>query len=294
MRVAVVGHVEWIEFVHVDRLPRAGEIIHAEDAWEEPGGGGAVIAVQLLKLAGEAVFFTALGDDDHGHRALRDLRSMGLRVEAAFKPTAQRRAVTFTDARGERTITVIGDRLGPSADDQLPWSLLDHADAVYFTAGDDDALRFARRARVLVATPRVLPQLARVGVALDALVGSGRDAGERYEHGDLTPLPGVAVWTEGKAGGRYATAGGRSGRFEAAPVPGPVVDAYGCGDSFAGGLTFALGEDRPLEEALALAARCGAACLTGRGPYQGQLTLAPGPSSRPGSSELPSPPAAAT
>jgi ribokinase len=272
----VVGHVEWIEFVEVEHVPVAGEIIHARDAWEEVGGGGAVAAIQLLKLSGEASFFSALGDDHLGHRAERDLQSMGLRVEATFRPTAQRRALTFTDAAGERTITVIGDRLGPRGDDPLPWELLDGADAVYFTAGDDAALRLARRARTLVATPRILPQLAGAGVPLDALVGSGRDAGERYRPGDLAPVPSVAVWTEGKAGGSFLTAGGRAGRFEAAAVPGPVVDAYGCGDSFAAGLTFALGEGRPLEEALAFAARCGAACLTGRGPYEGQLTLTPG------------------
>jgi ribokinase len=40
MRVAVVGHVEWIEFARVERMPAAGEIVHASDAWEEPGGGG--------------------------------------------------------------------------------------------------------------------------------------------------------------------------------------------------------------------------------------------------------------
>ena len=40
MRVAVVGHVEWVEFARVERVPVAGEIVHALDAWEEPGGGG--------------------------------------------------------------------------------------------------------------------------------------------------------------------------------------------------------------------------------------------------------------
>jgi ribokinase len=52
------------------------------------------------------------------------------------------------------------------------------------------------------------------------------------------------------------------------------LDTYGAGDSFAGGLTFALGAGLPVDEALALAARCGAAALTGRGPYEGQLTRA--------------------
>ncbi|MGB2711191.1 MAG: PfkB family carbohydrate kinase, partial [Conexibacter sp.] len=57
----------------------------------------------------------------------------------------------------------------------------------------------------------------------------------------------------------------------AAPLPGPPVDAYGCGDSFAAGLTYGLAAGIELDAALALGARCGAHCLTGRGPYAGQL-----------------------
>jgi ribokinase len=49
------------------------------------------------------------------------------------------------------------------------------------------------------------------------------------------------------------------------------VDAYGAGDSFAAGLTYGLADRRSPEDALELAARCGAACMTGRGPYEGQL-----------------------
>ena len=51
-----------------------------------------------------------------------------------------------------------------------------------------------------------------------------------------------------------------------------MEDAYGCGDSFAAGLTYGLGAGMAVEEALEVAARCGAACLSGRGPYAGQLT----------------------
>ena len=56
-------------------------------------------------------------------------------------------------------------------------------------------------------------------------------------------------------------------------MPGAPVDSYGCGDSFAAGLTYGLGAGMALPDALALAARCGAVCLTGRGPYERQLTL---------------------
>jgi ribokinase len=271
VRAAVVGHVEWIEFVRVERLPVAGEIVHAVDAWDEPAGGGAVAAVQLAKLAGGATFYTALGDDELGHRAHAALSALGLDVRAAFRPEHQRRAVVHLDADGERTITVIGERLGPRGDDPLPWEELAAVDAVYFTAGDVGAVRAARAARTLVATPRGLEVLAAAHVQLDALVGSGRDTGERYQPGDLDPPPHLVVRTASAAGGEWERDGER-GRYEAARVPGPVRDAYGCGDSFAAGLTYGLGAGLGVGHAIELAARCGAACLTGRGPYQGQLT----------------------
>jgi ribokinase len=278
VHVAAVGHVEWIEFARVERVPAPGEIVHSLDSWEEPGGGGAVTAVQLARLAGrDATFFTALGDDEVGHRALRVLEQLGLRVEVEWRDTPQRRAFVHVDGAGERTITVLGDRIGPRGQDGLEWGRLADADAVYFTAGDAEAVAHSRSARVLVATARALSPLVEARVELDALVASGADAGERYERGQITPEPRLVVRTAGAAGGEWETADGERGRYEAAPLPGPVSDAYGCGDSFAGGLTFGLGSGLRPEAALELAARCGAACLTGRGPYAAQLRTPGGP-----------------
>ena len=271
MRVAVIGHVEWIEFMRVEHVPAAGEIVHARDAWEEPGGGGAVAAVQLAKLAGECTFYTAFGDDALGHRAHAALAAMGLEIEASFRRQPQRRALTHIDDAGERTITVLGDRAGPVAADPLAWDRLADFDAVYFTAGDVDALRLARRAHTLVATSRIVPLLRAAGVALDAVVGSAQDPSERYTPGDVEPPPRLIVRTAGAAGGSYEPAGGPRLAYSAAPLPGPVADAYGCGDAFAAGLTFALGAGQQPDVALRFAARCGAAALTGRGPYSGQL-----------------------
>jgi ribokinase len=271
MRAAVVGHVEWVEFGRVDHMPAAGEIVHVGESWELPGGGGAVSAVQLCKLAGSATLYTAFGDDEVGHRSKSELERLGLRVEAAFHPVPQRRGFVHVDWAGERTITVIGDRLGPAADDPLPWHELAETDTVYFTAGDAGAVAEARRARTLVATTRALESLARAGVQLDALVASARDRGERYAAGDLDPPPLHVVRTAGADGGEYETLGGERGSWRASPSPGPVSDLYGCGDCFAAGLTYGLGAGRAIGAAVGLGARCGAACATGRGPYEGQL-----------------------
>lgn len=272
MRVAVVGHVEWIEFVHGDHVPAAGEIVHARDSFEEAAGGGAVAAVQLARLAGSATFLTALGEDELARRTRARLAELGVTVDDATRERATRRGLTFLDSDGERTIITIGDRLSPRGRDPLDWDGLQKADGVYLTAGDADALRAARAAGVLVASPRVGRVLHEAGVRLDALVYSDNDELEVAFARAIDPAPTLLVATRGAEGGRYEAAHGRSGRWVAAPLPGPIADSYGAGDSFAAALTFALADGRDPDEALALAARAGATCLTGRGPYEKQLT----------------------
>jgi ribokinase len=268
MRVAVVGHVEWVEFARVEHVPRPGEVVHALETWEEPAGGGAVAAAQLAKLAGSSLFVTALGSDELGRRSRAELGRMSIELRAIPEPEPTRRAFTYVDETGERTITVLGEKLRPrGGDSRLPWRELAGLDAVYFVSGDAEALHHARLARILVATARELPTLREAGVQLDALVGSGEDEGELYQPGELDPAPHVVVTTSGPLGGWVQP----GGPFRPSPVPGTVVDAYGCGDCFAAGLTFALGRGDSVEEAVALAARCGAAVMTGRGPYAAQL-----------------------
>ena len=180
MNLAVVGHVEWVEYARVDHTPGPGEIVHALETWEELG----------------------------------------------------------------------------------------RCDAVYFVSGDIAALRAARRSPVLVATARELATLRRAAVPVDVLVGSGEDAAERFESGELDPAPQIVVTTAGALGGWIRP----GGPFRAAPLPGPVSDAYGCGDCFAAGLAYGLALGKPVDEAVALGAQCGAAVLTGRGAYGRQLT----------------------
>jgi ribokinase len=262
MRVAVVGHVEWVQFARVEHVPAAGDIVHADETWEEAAGGGAVAAVRLAELVGEAALYTSLGGDELGSLAAAQLEARGVAVHAMRPDDAQRRAVCFVDEAGERTITVLGRKLVPSGDDaDLPWENLANADAVYFVSGDVAALRQARRARTLVATSRELQTLKVGGVPLDALVGSGKDEGEVFHPGDLDPPPRLAVSTSGSLGG-WAQPGGP---YRAATPSGPIEDAYGCGDAFAAGLALALGRGLDSQGALEFAAQCGADALTLRG-----------------------------
>ena len=270
MTCGVVGHVEWVDFAVVDRLPAAGEIAVARESFSAAAGGGSVAAVQMARLAGGATFVTALGDDDFATRAAGELADRGVTVHAAPRDVPQRRAFTHLDARGERTITVLGERIVPHGGDDVPWAEVAALDGVYLTGGDAEAAARAREATVLVATPRAFP----LEVELDVLVASATDPGEAVDPGALPCPPRVVAWTHGSEGGHWEAADGASGTWDAVPPPGEPVDAYGCGDSFAGALAWALGEGRALDDALHIAAQAGAWCLCGRGPYGNQLSAA--------------------
>lgn len=274
VRVAVVGHVEWLTFARVPHVPAPGEIAQATESWEDVGGSGAVAAVQLAKLAGQATFFTALGSDATGRRAAERLGELGVTVHAPFRDVPQRRAWVHLDDAGERTITTIGERIVPHGDDDMPWEELDGVDAVYFTGGDVAALQNARRARRLVATPRAYDTIAASRVDLDALVRSATDPGEQHAEEGLDPAPDLVVATAGKEGGEWIGEDRSTGTWKAGELPGPRRDSYGAGDSFAAAFAYALGADLPVDEALQLAARAGAHKLAGRAPYDGQLTAA--------------------
>jgi ribokinase len=248
----VVGHTEWVEFARVPSLPHPGTIVHATEAWPEPAGGGAVIARQMALLAGSCVFFTSVGDDDIGRETVRALTELGVTVKAQVSGRPSRRAWCYVEASGERTITLLSEKLLPRG--PLP---LDDFDAVYFVSGDVAALRSARRAPFVTATTRE---------QLDLLVGSLNDPGEVLDPGLEAR---TIVLTDGARGG---IANGE--RFSAVDPPGPVSDFYGAGDSFSAALCFALARGDALPDALDLAAHAGAAVITGRGGYSTQLTLA--------------------
>jgi len=254
-RVAVVGHVEWVTFTHAQAVPPPGEIVHLSDPLDQPGGGGAVSAMALARMGAQATFFTALASDVPARAVLE---AHGVEVLAAPRGGHQTRVLSVVDAHRERTLFVIGENAHPAATDDLPWDRLAEMDGVYFTGQDPQTLVYSRRARVLVVTARRFDSLVRSGVRADALVGSASDPGERVDLTRLAEQPEHVITTDGAHGGTG---------YDAAPVPGPVVDTYGAGDTFVAGVTFALASGRPLPEALRFAAEEAARALTWRGAF---------------------------
>ena len=274
MKVAVVGHVECAQFAIVERVPEAGEIVPATDLLEEPAGGGAVAAVQLAKLNGSCLFLTATGNDPVADSIEPGLRKFGVEVVAIRRDLPQRRAFVFLDRSGERTITTLGDRLSPLGHDDLPWQRLAGCDAVYVTATDAAGVKAASTAHRVVATVRAAEAIWQAEQAVDVVVASSNDLGERFDPNRFRSLPGAVVRTDGSRGGTITYASGEVETWNPFALNSPPVDSYGAGDSFAAGLTYGLGLGLPLGKAASIGALCGAANVQGRGPYSGQATAA--------------------
>ncbi len=210
-----MGHVEWVRFARVERVPEPGTIVSALESWEEPAGGGAVAAAELVRLGAEVDFFVAVGNDEVGEQAHEALRELGCRVHAARRDEAQRLAFTYLDSEGERTITLLGPKLHPRGSDPLPWDVLADIDAVYFTAGTQTRCGLRGRLAPSSRRPASCQRSWKPMFELDALVRSGVDPSEAYESGLLEPEPKLIVSTLGREGGSFV-AGAEEGRFAAA------------------------------------------------------------------------------
>ena len=267
LKLAVIGHIEWVTFLKVDQLPLAGQISHAKDSFEEAAGGAAVAAVQMARLInGPVDLITSLGNDIYGEKCYERLTKLGLNLKVAWRDEPTRKGISFIDKNGERAITVIGERLQPiSTDIDLPWSEMKNYDGVFVTATDKEGIRLARKAGFLSATPRTgIKTLKSSKVRFNALIGSGLDPGEKINHQELVPKPEIYIATEGKSGG---TVYPKKSKYKSIKASSKEIDSYGCGDCFAGAVTTALSAKMNLDKAIRIGAYCGAECSTHYGPY---------------------------
>tara|TARA_Y100001968_G_scaffold8759_1_gene7416 strand:+ start:140 stop:982 length:843 start_codon:yes stop_codon:yes gene_type:complete len=266
IRLAVIGHVEWVTFLKVDQLPLAGEISHAKNSFEEAAGGAAVAAVQMARLLNEPVdLITSLGKDNYGEKCYERLTKLGLNLKVAWREKPTRKGISLISKDGERAITVIGERLQPLASDNLPWSDMKNYDGIFVTATDKEGIRLARKAKFLSATPRLGEQALKMSkIKINALIGSGLDPGEKINFEELEPKPDIYILTKGKSGGTILP---KNIKYKSVKPSSKEIDTYGCGDCFAGAVTTALAAKLNLEQAINIGAYCGAECSTHYGPY---------------------------
>ncbi len=266
LNLAVIGHIEWINFLMVDKLPKPGVISHSKKSIEFPAGGGSVIAKILSDLTiNEVHFFTSLGNDYYGKQCFNILSNMGIKLHVAWRDKPTRRGFSLTDNSGERAITVVGERLAPTCRDNFDWNIFKKMDGIFITAADSGIFKKARVAKIVCTTPRVgLNTINKSNIFIDGLIGSNLDPGEAFSLSQLSLKPRYTIKTEGEKGGILFP----GGRYKALENINPKVDSYGCGDSFAAGILYGLASKWSIDKSLDLAKILGRDSSEFFGPYQ--------------------------
>ncbi|MDI1464937.1 ribokinase [Catellatospora sp. KI3] len=278
--VVVVGSANMDLVVSAATLPRPGETVLGDDFLTIPGGKGANQAVAAARAGARCHFLGAVGRDAFGDELRGSLAAAGVDLDGlrrVDRPSGV--ALIAVDAAAENLIVV-----APGANSQL--AELDAAD-LELIAGSDvvvcqleippravvQALRAGRTAGTLTIL-NAAPAPASADGLLDAVdvlvVNRGEAAALAGADGSpdellkllLAAVPRV-VLTLGANGVAYAD---RTGvRLDVPAPPVEAVDSTAAGDAFTGALAVALGQGRPILDALRWACAAGACCTRTRG-----------------------------
>ncbi|MFG2644227.1 ribokinase [Streptomyces sp. NPDC048370] len=288
--IVVLGSTNMDLVAFVPRAPARGETVTGREFRTIPGGKGANQAVAAARAGADVSMIGAVGTDEFGARLRAALDSSGVDTDllrAAEGPSGTAHIVV--DDEGGNAIVVV-----PGANGTV--TTLDHGDEALIATADALLLQLelplsavtegavtARRLGVrTVLTPAPAQQLPpELLAATDLLVPNEHEAaaltGIADPHAAATALlahvPEVVV-TLGASGSLYA-ARGREPFTVAAPRV-RAVDTTAAGDTFVGALAVALGEGRPVREAMAWASTAAALSVQRAGasssmPYRSEI-----------------------
>lgn len=293
--IVVVGSSNTDLIVRVPRIPRPGETILGGRFATAPGGKGANQAVAAARAGGRVTFVARVGRDAFGAQALAGFRRDGIDVRHVRRdPDAPSGvALIFVAADGQNSIAVAGGANAnlSVADVRAARGAFARARIALFqletplatvAAGVELAVRHGARVILNPAPARELPDtlLRRVSVLtpneIEAEALSGvkvRDprSAEKAARRLLQRGVEAVIVTLGARGALVASAAGvelvRGFRVRA-------VDTTAAGDVFNGALAVALGEGRPLREAVRFANAAAAISVTRPGAQPSAPTRA--------------------
>ncbi|MFF9868605.1 ribokinase [Streptomyces sp. NPDC013953] len=270
--IAVLGSTNMDLVAYVPRAPKLGETVTGREFRTVPGGKGANQAVAAARAGAEASMIGAVGSDDFGARLRAALEGAG--VDTDLLRTVEGPSGTahiVVDDEGDNAIVVIPGANG-TVTSLLPGdeALIATADALLLqlelplsavVAGAEAARRHGVRTLLTPAPAQPLPP--GLLAATDLLLPNEHEAASLTGVADphaaaaelLRHVPEVVI-TLGTAGSLYAARGA-----DPVTVPAPqvrAVDTTAAGDTFAGALAVALGEGRPVPDALAWASSAAA------------------------------------
>ena len=295
--IAVLGSVNADVTGFCDRLPRPGETVPGTRYSIALGGKGANQAAAVAHLGHPVQMVGATGDDDFGAMARTRLGALGVGLEylVIAKGVSTGVALINVDAHAENSIVVI-----PGANATVGGEVVDRAATILKEApvlliqlevplatglaaaamvrqhggsvildpapAPSGGLSSEVLSAVDIVTPNETETEALVGLRPENTADAAKAAGLLRSRGVAT-----AVIKLGKRGAYFQ---GRDAEGFVPPFSVKAINSVGAGDTFNGGLGFALARGWDLPKAVRFAAACGALATTGRGGAEAAPNLA--------------------
>jgi ribokinase len=285
-RILVIGSSNTDMVLEVQRLPAPGETVLGGGFSMAAGGKGANQAVAAARAGGDVSLIARVGDDAFGRQAVEGLRQEGIDLTYLVRdPDAPSGvALIFVSRKGENCIAV-----GPGANGRLATADIERAARAFAAAAVvvaqletplETVLAAATQARnagatfvlnpapaqplpdallqaVSILTPNETEAERLTGIPVDGLDGAERAARALREKG-----VGTVIVTMGSKGALVC----RPSCTEFVPAFSvQAIDTVAAGDTFNGALAVALGEGRPLLDAVDFANAAAAIAVTRRG-----------------------------
>jgi ribokinase len=279
--ITVFGSINTDLVTRVAAIPRPGETVHGTDYALIPGGKGANQALAARRAGAGVRMVGAVGDDEMGRVALRELQAAGVDLSAVTQRKGTTGvAIIAVDKAGENVII-----LSPGANASVNSGQLD---ALPFKSGDTLLLQMevplaesraaaakGRKAgaRVILSLAPFVPVAESDLTAVDMLIVNEHEAAALALHFGLpeaSGAKGVVTALAKRLGKTVIATLGRNGAVASSgktaiavpAIPVTPVDTTGAGDTFCGVLAALLDEGADLEAAMRYAAAAGSlACL---------------------------------
>lgn len=288
--IVVLGSTNMDLVTYVAKAPQRGETVTGREFRTVPGGKGANQAIAAARAGGNVSMIGAVGNDAFGTRLRSTLEQSGvdtddLRTVEGPSGTAH---IVVDDEGGNAIVVIPGangtlDHLSPGDEGVIASAetllLQLEIPIAAVLAGAQAARRHDVRTILTPSPAQPLPDELFAAVDLlvpnehEATTLTGRTDPREAAVGLLDLVPAVVV-TLGAAGSLYV-----SRDTDPVTVPAPevtAVDSTGAGDTFVGALAVALGEGRPMKEALEWAAAAAALSVQRAGastsmPYRPEI-----------------------
>ena len=240
VELTVVGSINVDLVARVERLPRPGETVAADQFRRQPGGKGANQAVAAARLDARVRMIGAVGEDALAEEALVGLRAAG--VEHELERAGQTGvALIYVDALGENEIAVFPGANAAVTPREVEGVVLCQLEV-------PDEVVYAAAARASFFALNAAPARS-IDLEPDLLVVN------RFEHEVMSRGKLVAVTYGADGAVLYENGRQVAGSSSVEIIP---RDGTGAGDAFTACLLVSLLEGRPYQEALHRACTAGA------------------------------------